>query len=34
MMKIDFAPFSNVNAWSDRCRKRPAYQKLFGSLGA
>ena len=33
MMKIDFAPFSNINAWSDRCRKRPAYQKLFGGLG-
>lgn len=25
-MKIDFAPFKNVNAWSERCSKRPAYQ--------
>jgi glutathione S-transferase len=29
MMKIDFTPFPNVNAWTDRCRARPAYQKLM-----
>ena len=27
-MQTDFTPFANVNAWSDRCRARPAYQKL------
>jgi len=33
-MKVDFAPFPNVLAWSDRCRARPAYQKLMAGAGA
>jgi glutathione S-transferase len=33
-MKIDFTAFSNINAWSDRCRARPAYQKLFAGAFA
>lgn len=33
-MKIDFTPFGNVNAWSDRCRARPAYKKLMAAAGA
>jgi glutathione S-transferase len=32
-MQIDFAPFSHVNAWSTRCRARPAYQKLTAAGG-
>jgi glutathione S-transferase len=32
-MKIDFTAFPNVNAWSDRCRARPAYTKLAAALG-
>jgi glutathione S-transferase len=28
MMKIDFAPFPNVQAWSERCWARPAHEKL------
>lgn len=28
-MKIDFAPFANLNAWGERCSKRPAYQKVM-----
>ena len=27
--KIDFTPFANVNAWSERCGKRPAYQRVM-----
>jgi glutathione S-transferase len=34
MMKIDFAPFPHLLAWSDRCRARPAYQKLTPGAGA
>jgi glutathione S-transferase len=33
-MQIDFTPFANVNGWSDRCRARPAYQKLMAGAGA
>jgi glutathione S-transferase len=33
-MKIDFTAFPNINAWSDRCRARPAYQKLFAGAFA
>lgn len=32
-MKIDFTAFPHVNAWSDRCRARPAYTKLNAALG-
>ncbi len=28
-MKIDFAKYSHVNAWSERCAKRPAYQRVM-----
>ena len=30
-MKIDFAPFSNLNAWSKRCCDRPAYKKVISA---
>jgi glutathione S-transferase len=33
MMKIDFAPFPNLLAWSDRCRARPAYLRLMAAAG-
>jgi glutathione S-transferase len=33
MIEIDFTPFANINAWSTRCRARPAYQKLSGGGG-
>lgn len=29
--KIDFAPFANVNAWSERCAARPAYQRAMAA---
>ena len=32
-MKIDFTPFANLNAWSERCSKRPAYQKIMAAGG-
>lgn len=28
-MKIDFAPYKNINAWSERCGARPAYKKVM-----
>jgi glutathione S-transferase len=28
-MKIDLAPFANVNAWSKRCSARPAYARAM-----
>ncbi len=28
-MKIDMAPFANLNAWSKRCCERPAYAKVM-----
>ncbi|MDB4954130.1 MAG: glutathione S-transferase [Myxococcales bacterium] len=28
-MKTDFAPFKNINAWSERCGARPAYKKIM-----
>jgi glutathione S-transferase len=31
MLKIDFAPFAQVTAWSERCSLRPAYVKVTGS---
>lgn len=30
MLKIDFAPFPQVQAWSQRCSARPAYVKVTG----
>ena len=27
--KIDFAPFANINAWSERCSARPAYKTVM-----
>jgi glutathione S-transferase len=33
-MKVDFTPFPHVNAWSERCRARPAYAKLNAALNA
>lgn len=33
MLKIDFTPFSNVAAWVERCRARPAYQRLMAASG-
>ena len=30
-MKIDFAPFSNLNAWSKRCNDRPSYAKVMSA---
>lgn len=30
-MNIDFAPHKHLNAWSDRCRTRPAYQKVMSA---
>jgi glutathione S-transferase len=29
-MKIDFAPFQQIDAWSKRCAARPAYVKIAG----
>jgi glutathione S-transferase len=31
--KVDFTSFANVNAWSERCSKRPAYQKVMAGGG-
>jgi hypothetical protein len=28
-MKIDFTPFAKVNAWSNRCSSRSAYQRAM-----
>lgn len=28
-MKVDFAKFDNINAWSKRCAARPAYAKVM-----
>ena len=28
-MKLDFAPYANLNAWSKRCAARPAYAKVM-----
>jgi glutathione S-transferase len=33
-MKVDFAPFAHVNAWSQRCSERPAYKKLMAAMMA
>lgn len=33
-MKIDFSKFANVNAWSARCAKRPAYQRVMAAAFA
>lgn len=30
-LKIDFAPFEHVNAWSARCAARPAYVRVMAS---
>ena len=32
-MKIDLAPFANIASWSERCKQRPAYQKVMASGG-
>ena len=32
MLYIDFAPFLQVQAWSQRCSARPAYVKLSGGM--
>ena len=29
--KIDFSAFANVNAWSERCAARPAYQRAMAA---
>lgn len=34
MMKIDFTPYANINAWNDRCMARPAIKKLMAEAGA
>jgi len=34
MMKIDFTPYANINAWNDRCMARPAIKKLMAAAGA
>ncbi len=28
-MKVDFAAYKDLNAWSERCNKRPAYAKVM-----
>jgi glutathione S-transferase len=28
-MKMDFTPFGQLNAWSERCSKRPAYERAM-----
>lgn len=28
-MKVDFAPYKNINAWTQRCTARPAYAKVM-----
>jgi len=30
-MKIDFAPYAHLNAWSKRCSARPAYAKVMAA---
>ena len=32
-MKIDLAPFAHIATWSERCKQRPAYQKVMASGG-
>ncbi|MFN0249462.1 MAG: glutathione S-transferase family protein [Kofleriaceae bacterium] len=32
--QIEFGPFTNLNAWSERCAARPAYKKVMGAAGA
>lgn len=34
MMKVDFTPYPNINAWNDRCQARPAMKKLMAEAGA
>lgn len=31
---VDFSSFANLTAWSERCRSRPAYQKVMGGSAA
>lgn len=31
MLGIALAPFANINAWAERCRARPAYQRVMGA---
>ena len=32
-MKLDFAPYARLNAWSERCSARPAVLKIVQSFG-
>jgi len=32
-MKIDFAPYERINAWTGRCRARPAYARVTAPGG-
>ena len=32
-MKVDFTPFTHVNAWSKRCCDRPAYARVMSAEG-
>jgi glutathione S-transferase len=31
-MRVDFAPFARLNAWSQRCHERPAHKKLMAAM--
>jgi glutathione S-transferase len=33
-MKIDFAPYTHLNAWGARCCARPAYKRIMEAAGA
>jgi glutathione S-transferase len=30
-MQVDLAPYAHINAWSERCRARPAYAKVMSA---
>jgi len=33
-LKVDLSPYPHLNAWSERCRARPAYGRVMSELGA
>lgn len=33
-LKVDFTPYQNVNAWSERCGARPVYKKIMAEAYA
>jgi glutathione S-transferase len=33
-MNVSFAPYTRINAWSERCKQRPAYGKVMAAYGS